>query len=157
MPLDSIGVGQLLDQAGVLGDPDEVGRRHGTSDGVGPAHERLGTDDDAGAEVELRLVVEPEVVAFDGGAQVTEHRQSRRRAAVDLVAVRLDAEALRLGVERGDVGAADGDRRVGVIVDHGDADAGGDDQLEPVQRDRAGRLGEAALGEGQHLALRLSR
>ena len=127
---------------GVLGDSHEVGRRHRATNGVRPSHERLGADDDAGAQVELGLVVEAQVLTLDRGAQVTEHRQPRRCPAIDLVAIRLDPEFLGLGVERRDVGAPDGDRRVDVVVDDGDADAGGDDQLEVVQGDRAGCLGE---------------
>ena len=44
-----------------------------------------------------------------------------------------------------------------MVVDDGDADAGRDDQLEPVQRDRTGRLGEAGVRRTSIMSASVSR
>ena len=55
-PLGEHGVGQLLDEPGVLGDSDEVGRGDLAAGVVVPADERLGARDQPTREVELGLV-----------------------------------------------------------------------------------------------------
>ena len=58
------------DQAGFLGDGDELGRRDQAEFGMVPAQQRLeAADGAAAAEVDLRLVVQDELVALQRAAQ----------------------------------------------------------------------------------------
>ena len=54
---------QRLDQPGLLGERDELAGRQQALLRVQPAHERLDADDRAGAELQLGLVVQHELVA----------------------------------------------------------------------------------------------
>ena len=54
--------GRALDEAGLLGEGDEMRRRDHAVLGMEPAQQRLGADDPARAQVELRLVVEHELL-----------------------------------------------------------------------------------------------
>ena len=58
------------DQAGLLGQGDELTRRDHAAPGMLPASERFEAGDAAALGVHLRLVVEAELLAFDGAAQV---------------------------------------------------------------------------------------
>ena len=146
-------IGELLDQPRVLSHPDELGRWHDAADGMGPTHECLCTDDRAGGEVELGLQVNAKSVSLDCRAEVAEHREASGGATIDLVAVHVDAEALRLGVVHGDVGVPERDTVFVVTLDHGHTCAGGDDDLEPVERDRATDVADALPGELDHLGV----
>jgi hypothetical protein len=57
--------GQRRDQAGLLGDRDELAGPDDPELGVVPARERLGADDAARAQVGLRLVVEADLALAD--------------------------------------------------------------------------------------------
>ena len=147
-------VGELLDQPGVLGDPDELSRWHDATDGMGPTHERLRTDDRARGRGRASAGGATwSSSSLDCGAEIAEHRQTGGGAAIDLVAVHLDAEALRLGVEHGDVGIAQRSALFVVAVDHGDTGAGRHDDLEAVERDRPADVADALPGELHHLGM----
>src|SRR5450756_2393320 len=75
--------GERPDQAGVLGQRDEVVRWDQAAVGVLPADQGLGADDVPGADADLGLVVQDQLVAVQRPAQVPEQRQLRRGVAVD--------------------------------------------------------------------------
>jgi hypothetical protein len=102
---------QQADEAGVLGERDELGRRDQPPLGMGPAQQRLGAVDAAG-QVDLRLVVQDELVAVDGPAQVGEQREPRGAGLIARAVVHGHAETGALGLVHGDVGVLD--ERVGV-------------------------------------------
>ena len=94
------------DEAAVLGHRDEARRRHLAQLGVAPAQQRLGADDAAVGQVDLRLVVQPEAVAHQRLAHGVV--QPHVLAAVDLGARLVQAEV-------GAAGGLDGAHRgVGV-------------------------------------------
>ena len=63
-------VAELDDQAGMLGDRDEFGRRDLAAGRMGPAAERLDADHGLAALVDDRLVEQLQAVVFDRVAQV---------------------------------------------------------------------------------------
>ena len=73
-----------LDDAGLLGERDEVARGHQPALGTAPAHQRL--DPRAGSRLEIddRLVVELQLVAIDRAEQVRRQREGGRPVAGDL-------------------------------------------------------------------------
>src|SRR6266850_4023529 len=62
-------VAELLDQLRLLGDRDEQRRRDEAALGMLPAHERLEADDGSGGEIDLRLVMQLDLLLADGRAQ----------------------------------------------------------------------------------------
>src|SRR4029077_11371576 len=58
------------DQAGLVGQSDEVARRQQTSTWMIPAHQRLESEQDAVLEPNRRLVVQDELPPLDGTRQV---------------------------------------------------------------------------------------
>ena len=64
---------QGYDQAGLLGDVDEVGRRHQPAPRMAPAHERLHTDHRASAQLDDRLVAQREGSRGDRPLQLGPH------------------------------------------------------------------------------------
>jgi len=143
-------VGELLDQSSVFSDAHELRGWDHTTDRMRPAHERLGTDDRAGVEIELRLEVEMQLLVLDRGAEIAEHRQSSRCPAIDLVAVDLHTEPLRLGVEHRDIGEPQWRALVEVVVDDGKSGAGGGDDLEPVEGDGTSHLANTVPREFEY-------
>ena len=100
-------VAQGEDEAGLLGQGDELVRREQAALGMLPAHERLEADRALGRERDDRLVDEPQLVALEGPPQVgleLEHGHRPRVHGVveDLVAV----APLRLGPVHRGVGVA---------------------------------------------------
>ena len=61
---------QRSHQAGLLGERKELERRDQTEARMRPAHQCLGGDGLAVAEVHLRLVVQDETLTLHGGAQL---------------------------------------------------------------------------------------
>ena len=61
---------QRSHQAGLLGERKELERRDQTEARMRPAHQCLGGDDLAVAEVHLRLVMQDETLTLHGGAQL---------------------------------------------------------------------------------------
>ena len=70
--------GQVGDQAGALGQRHELAGREQAARRVLPAHERLDADHRAGAQRDLRLVVQDELVLVDRAAQLGEQRERAR-------------------------------------------------------------------------------
>ena len=148
------------DQAGFLGQRDEVGRRDHAALGMIPAHQRLEAGDLAGLQVEDRLVVDLELAVGDGLAQVELERAARLQPLVHLAleeAVR--AAAVALGEVERHVGVLQQQVGVGAVVRRdGDADAGADhdmpavdvvgpaDQLDDARGELAALLGPADVG-----------
>ena len=88
--------GERDDRARVFRERDELVRRNGSEPWVFPAHERFETADHA-VVVDLRLVVERELVSCNRGTQLRSKRKATRRVLVSLVVVDLDAGPGRLG------------------------------------------------------------
>ncbi|MCY1330982.1 hypothetical protein D9M69_166320 [compost metagenome] len=116
---------QRQDQAGFLGQGNELGGEHDAAFRVLPAHERLRTDDAAGA-VHLRLEIQQQVLVLQALAQVGfqprpcgGHRLHFRIEEAQGVAAR------RLGAIHRQVGALhDVVHRVHLPLEQGDAEAG---------------------------------
>ena len=118
-------VGQRDDQARVLGQRDELVGRQPAVHGVRPAQQHLGAGDHVGAQVDLGLVVQDELLALERRAQVAGQRQALDAVAVELGHVALDAGPALLGLVHGDVGALHEHVDVlAVLGVGGDADAG---------------------------------
>ena len=79
------------DQPGLLCDRDEAPRQNESEARMLPAHERLGTEQAAAAAINTRLIVEAQLAAFDGMAQVVLDIQALAGARVHL-----DREELRV-------------------------------------------------------------
>ncbi len=163
VPLQRLAAGALLhpapdrlDQTAVLGDRDEVGRVEGPPLGMAPTDQRLEAGDLAGAEVDDGLVVERQLVAVEGVAQLPFHLQPLHRPRSHL-GVEEDAAgaAALLGPVHRRVGVAD--QQLGVDVPifsragDGDADAGADEVVDAVDRERLGEGGGDAIGDRQRL------
>ena len=130
---------ELDDEPGMLGDRDEFGRRDEAARRVRPARQRLDADDLVAAGVEDRLVEHLEAVVLDGLAQVLLDELALRQVGVHHGIVDAGAiAAFVLGPVERHVGVAhDVGRAAGALVDHGDADAGADD--DGMAADRVGR------------------
>ena len=91
------------DQASLLGDGDELGRRNAAAFGVVPAQERLEPDDVAGANRKERLVMECELVIADGAGEVAADLASGREVFRHFGGIEAASVApLRLGSGEGD-------------------------------------------------------
>ena len=118
-------VGQRDDEAGVLGQRDELVGRQPAVHGVRPAQQHLGARHRIGAQVDLGLVVQDELLALERRAQVAGQGQALHAVAVELGDVALDPGAPLLGLVHGDVGALHEHVDVlAVLGEGGDADAG---------------------------------
>ncbi len=96
------------DQAGLLGQRDEVGPGRQGRARVLPAHQRLDADDAAGLDRHLGLEVDAELLALDRGAQRVLRVQPVERAlARDLVEQHQPPAARLLGAVHRGVGVAD--------------------------------------------------
>jgi hypothetical protein len=138
-----------LDQPGVLGDRDEVQRRHEAALGVVPPQEGLDRHDVAGGQPEDRLEVQDELVALDRAAQPAGHQQLLqrvRRPAVgedDPRAVGAPRLAHRgLGVAQQRLLVA------GVAGQHARSDPGAQLELLAVDLQRLGGRGDDVPGGG---------
>jgi hypothetical protein len=133
--------GDRNDQAGLLGERDEDVGRDVLLGRVAPTQERLGADDDAGAQVDLRLEVGDELAVLERAAQVGGEREAGEARVVLLRGVAHDADGAFLRLVHRDVGALH--ERLDVVAVVGmerDADAAA--ELE------ADALGDERLGEG---------
>mmetsp|Transcript_6689 Transcript_6689/g.27999 ORF Transcript_6689/g.27999 Transcript_6689/m.27999 type:complete len:689 (+) Transcript_6689:1417-3483(+) len=147
------------DEAGLLGERDELHRRHQAAHRVLPAHQRLGADDAALLQVDLGLQVQAQLVGLDRMAQLGQQRQRLLAACVQLGVIDQAAALLGLGGIHGQLGAAQ--QQVDVLAmlgKQGDADAGAQvdgfvvdlQRLLEVLQDGQGRLaGGARVGLGQ--------
>ena len=142
--------GQRLDQAGVLGQRDELVGRDVAPQRVVPAQQRLDAGHLAAAGVRLRLVVQLEGPLLDGPRQVADQRQPARAVRVAVGGVARHPGQAALGVVHRDLGAAQQQRRRRPVPGSGgDADRGHhvEGDLAQVERPRhvAGDPGDHAL------------
>ncbi len=142
------------DHPGLLGETDEVGRREESPGGMSPAHEGLEPGDPSAREPDDRLVVDPELLAMDGPAQVALEVQAPQRRRVHVLLEELvEPLAGGLGRVHGGVGVAQ--QLVGAVVVEGaarDPDADRGRQLLALDAERRlERLGQA-LGDGRRVA-----
>ena len=123
-------VGDLGDQAHLLGDPDELLRWDEPLHRVVPAAERLDVGDVAGLDVPDRLVHQAELgPGLERVRQEAAEHEQALHALVVLHRVDLHRAAALLGQVHGDVGPLQQQGRVvAVLGRHGDAGAGGDGQ-----------------------------
>ena len=136
------------DQARVLGDRDELRRRHQPLVRLRPAQQRFGAADAPRGEVDQRLVVQHELAVLERAPQVGLGREAAAHALGHLRAEELVVGAARLlGVIHRGVGVAH-QRLGGVAVGRveRDADAAVGVQLVPGDRER---LRELAQGCGR--------
>ena len=117
---------ERIDQAGLLRDRNELGRRDHAALGMVPAQQRLAADDPVVADVDQRLVVQLELAAHERLAQVDLQRAARLHARVHLrLEEAVGAAAVGLGAVQRHVGVLQQLIRLGAVVRrHGDADAG---------------------------------
>ena len=120
----------LDDQPGLLGQRDKVTRRHQHIAAL-PTHQRFDADHARGAQVQLGLVVQHQLVAFDGLVQRALQRQLRAPLAGQRRPVRGGSVAAgSLHCIHGHVGIAHQVHDLGAVArEHGDADAGGHEAL----------------------------
>ena len=126
------------DQAGFLHDRHEFAQRHQAARRMLPAQQRLGADDAPARQIDDRLVVQHELLAFQRAPQLRLHRQAlgharRHGRGVELVAV---SSAL-LGVVHGGIGGLD--QGIGLALVERierNADRGGDVKLAFVHLER---------------------
>jgi hypothetical protein len=137
------------DQAGLLGDRDELVRRHEPALGVVPAQQRLHAGDAAVLEAHDGLVVELQLAGRDRALEVRAQFEAGEHALVHLgFEQAVAALAVALGdVHRG-VGVADHlvGARVRLRVEHGDAEAAPQRELLVAGAQRHGQGLEHALG-----------
>jgi hypothetical protein len=152
----------VQDEAGLLGERNELRRRDIAVSRQPPAQQRLGADHPAVAQVHLGLVQDHQLVALQGAPQLALQHQALDRRGIHLRHVeRAGIAAVLLGVIHGRVGIADQiDDVLGIVRADGDADAGGQVHLLLIhvegaadfieqrarQRARAGRLSSPGAG-----------
>ena len=129
--------GQRPHQRRVLGVRKERAGAAQAVHGVLPAHERLDAGDAAGREIDLRLVVQDQLVALERAAQLGDQGQPLARVAVAGRVVGLEAGARLLGLVHRDVGALQQRLGLGAVLrrERG-ADARVHDDLEPFDLER---------------------
>ena len=139
----------LANQAGVLGQRDERVREHQAAFGVLPAHQRLDPGQRAGADGDLRLVEQQQLVAVDGPAKArTEDHPVRRRTGAHLGDERDAVAAGFLAAIHRDVRVLEQGRRVlAVVGKHRDPDARAEPALLPVHHERLGQRFQEAKAE----------
>ncbi|MNO98585.1 hypothetical protein D3C76_903330 [compost metagenome] len=116
--------GERGDQAGVLRQLDELVRRQHAVLRMAPAHQGLGAADLVAGDLHLGLVVEQQLVAVDGAAQVAHQRQVLGAFLVQAALEYRKAGVGALGLLHGAAGAADQRFRCGAMAGvEGDADA----------------------------------
>jgi len=124
----------LADDADLLRQRNELSRRHQPQLGMPPAHQRLDPGQLAASEVELRLIVQHQLIARHRAAQGVLHHQALERARGQLRGKELVVVApLRLRLIHGKVGVLE--QVIDVITIlwiKCNADAGGHRQVVPV-------------------------
>jgi hypothetical protein len=115
-----------------------------------PAHQHLAAGHEAAADVQLRLVVELQLLPLHRPAQLDHQRHLVGGADVHVLAMEAVAALLLLRVVHRHVGAAEQGAGVGAVLgEEGDADAGADFQHLPVHHERLfERVQDAAGGDG---------
>ena len=129
-------VADRLDQAGLLGDGDELARRHQRTElAVVPAQQRLDADHPAPAR-EDRLVVQLELLGHERAPQARGQREPLERVALGLGVDRPAAARDVLGPVHRRVGSSE--QRLGVVrvASQRDPDRGGDLELGAGDHER---------------------
>ena len=120
-------------QPDLLDDREECVRVEQPAGGVLPAHERLRAEDGTGGHVDLRLVVQHELVAIERGVEVLDRLEPDAVGLIELRVVALRPGVGVLGGVHRDIGASeqidDADR---LVVAFGDAGARVDEQPRAV-------------------------
>ena len=99
---------ELQDQAGLLGQRDELGGRDQAEVGVEPADQRLDADDRAIVQAHLRLVVDDQLGTLERAPQLGLQDQALERGGVHVGGIELVAAArVLLGAIERRVGVAD--------------------------------------------------
>ena len=97
--------GQRLDQARLLGERDELGRRHQTPLRMLPTHEGLDAGQRPVAQADEGLVVEKKLLLLDGEAELSHHGQLAGAVLFILGRIADNHTARALGHEEGNFGA----------------------------------------------------
>ena len=143
------------DQAGVLGQGDELARHDQAPVGMVPADQRLQPGQAAAAELDHRLVADGELLADDGPAQRRLEVEPLHGPGVHGRVEHPDpGPAGRLGRVHGHVGVAQ--QPLGVLVaaaGHADPDAGPGQHLAAGHGDRGAQDGRQPLAQGDRLGL----
>ena len=97
----------LGNQAGSLGDGNELGRRHQPTGGMLPAHQRLDTDQTATRQVVYRLVMNAQLLLLQGATKLKSNLDPLLRVGGEFFSVQGVAIASgALGLEQRRVGIA---------------------------------------------------
>ena len=136
------------DQAGVLGQVDELTRGQQPPGRVPPAHQGLHPDHGRGVQIDEGLIVELEFVAFEGPVQIVARPQPSDRPRVLLQVVELDpAPPPFLGPVHGGIGIAqEHGRRVVAADREGDPHTGRDEHLTVVELEGLAQGGQGPFG-----------
>ena len=127
----------VADESCLLRKRNELRRRNRAANRVNPAHQRFDALDLVGAQIDLRLEVQPQFVAVDRLPQLREQGQMVLAMAVDPVIVFLEAFVLALGNVHRHVGTAYQRHGVGSVPrEAGDADAHAHIQALAIDHDR---------------------
>jgi len=126
------------DQPGVLGELDELGRRHETARAVLPAQQPLVAGHPPARELDHRLVEHAQLAVLDRAAQVRLERHPPGRGEVHLLGEELVVGAPGLlGVVHRRIGIADQGFGIATVVrEDADADRGRDLEVALVHRHR---------------------
>ena len=139
---------QFADQAGILGHGDEARGRNQALLGMGPAGQGLDADQGTGAQVDLRLVVEPQLVQLQGLAQLSLQQDALEGGVGHVLGIELVVVASPvLGAVHGGIGVLQqGLDRLAIAGIDADAHAGGDIELMGAQPQRRGEGLDEAVG-----------
>jgi hypothetical protein len=116
--------GELADEAGLLGERNEITGQHQSASRMLPAQQRLGGDHLSGLKIDFGLQVQAQLAGPHGLSKFAQQRQRLLAAGVQARFVELGAVALSLGRVHRQFGAAE--QRAGVASVQrmqGDADA----------------------------------
>ena len=141
------------DHAGFLQGGDELAGRHQALLRVAPAQQRLHPHHAVTAQVQLGLVVQHELVAFQGAAQLAFQVQALEGARVHVGGIETVATAtLGLGAVHGRVGVAQQRFRVTAILGvHADADAETEKEFLTFQHEGMAHGVQQFLQDGRHV------
>ena len=144
-------VADLDDQAGFLGDRDELDGGHRAELGRIPAQQGLHADHVTTLQADLRLVMHAELVVGEGGAERRFDRQAAGGVGVHFRRIEVEGVAPGLlGAQQGSIGRAEhGLDGFAVLGEDADADAGRDRHRLPGYHERHRDGVQHALGEGQ--------